>query len=155
MMADRREEILARSFIIIQTKVTGLKKSFRNNIEHSESDLPLMVLLDGDEKAESPDMMDNRGPKVARSMIMTPQFMIIVSQSLADVGSLLNEFRGKLIHEMTHDDELTALTKNSIGVRVITTQTNFAWGRSMTGEMGVGFAIPYMLQPTGLSYATA
>lgn len=154
-MADRREEILTRSFVICQTKILGIKKAFRNQVEHSESDLPAIALLDGDEKAESPDMMDNRGPKAARSMIMTPQFMIMVSSSILDAGSLLNEFRGKLIHEMTHDDELTALTKNGIGVRLVSTQTNFAWGRSMTGEMGLSFAIPYMLQPTGLSYVTA
>lgn len=152
---DRREEILARSFEIIQTRISGIKKTFRNQVEHSESDLPAISLLDGDEKPETPDMMDNRGPKVARAMIMTPQFMIMVSSSIADVGTVLNEYRGKLIHEMTHDEELTALTKNGIGVRVILTQTNFAWGRSMTGEMGVGFAIPYMLQPTSLSYTTA
>lgn len=148
-MTDAREDILARLEAIAGT-VTGIKKVFRNETTTNETDLPAIIVLDADEKADPTDP-EGRGPLAPRRMIMTPQLFIVLPEGSETVGTALNGFRASLIKKIATDDELIALTPNHRGARLVATQTSLAWGRSMMGEMGVSFAIPYIVFPDQLT----
>ena len=145
---DVREAILEQ-LVSTAGGIDGVTSVFRNNITVDETDLPAIVVLDGDEVADEGDPV-GRGPLAPRRMTMTPQILIILPSSQREVGTNLNAFRALLIHAVTDDDTLTALTTNGRGVRLQQTQTNLAWGRSMKGEMSVQFEIPYTLRPDQL-----
>ncbi len=83
-------------------------------------------------------------------MIMTPQMLIVLPEKQKLVGTTLNFWRAKSIRAVATDNALMALTTNRVGARLHSTQTSLAWGRSMLGEMGVAFAIPYYLDPLTL-----
>jgi hypothetical protein len=144
-MTDTREAILVRLEAIAGT-VAGIKKVFRNETTTNETDLPAIIVLDADEKADPTDP-EGRGPLAPRRMIMTPQLFIVLPEASKTVGTALNGFRKQLIDAVANDATLTALTINHRGARLVASQTSLAWGRSMMGEMGLSFAIPYLLQP--------
>lgn len=149
---DVREAILARLVVIAGT-IDGVSTVQRNNLNVSETAITIVV-FDGDEKADEDDP-PARGPKAPRRMIMLPQLLITLPEKARDVGTVLNAFRAKLIHAVLFDNSLTALTWNGRGARLAATQTSLAWGRTMMGEMGVSFAIPYLLRPDQLVETTA
>ncbi|QKC83274.1 hypothetical protein [Mesorhizobium sp. NZP2077] len=147
---DAREAILQRLVAIAQTfKTDGIKTVYRNNMRPPEPNLPAILVLDGDEVAAEDDP-NSRGSRGPRRMTMTPQLLIVLPETQKDVGTTLNAWRAKLIRAIATDTDLMALTTNRIGGRLHSTQTSLAWGRSMLGEMGVAFAIPYYLDPNTL-----
>lgn len=147
---DTREAILQRLVAIAETfKTTGIKTVYRNNMRPPEPNLPAILVLDGDEAAAEDDP-NSRGSRGPRRMTMTPQLLIVLPETQKDVGTTLNAWRAKLIKAVATDDALMALTTNRVGGRLHSTQTSLAWGRSMLGEMGVAFAIPYYLDPSAL-----
>jgi hypothetical protein len=150
---DVREAILAR-LVEIAEGIDGITRVTRNEIDLSEVDLPAIAILDGDEMADEADAA-GRGPLAPRRMSMTPQMVIMLASAQREVGSTLNGFRALLVHGVTHDDTLTGMTTNGRGARLLGTQTNLAWGRSMKGEMSVQFEIPYILRPDHLVDVTA
>lgn len=145
---DTREAILQR-LLAIAEGIDGIKKVYRNNMRPPESNLPAILVLDGDEAGDENDPR-SRGARGPRRMIMTPQLLIVLPEKAADVGTALNGYRAKLINAVATDADLTALTTNRIGAWLHSSQTSLAWGRSMLGEMGVAFAIPYVLDPATL-----
>lgn len=147
-MASTRELILQRLVAIAKT-IDGIKNVYRNNNRPPEANLPAIVILDGDATAAETDPK-NRGSRAPRRMIMTPQLLIILPEKATEVGTTLNGLHDKLIHAVAFDDALTALTTNRLGADLHSIQTSLAWGRSMLGEMGVAFAIPYYLDPAAL-----
>lgn len=149
MTMDSREAILARLVVVAGT-VEGIANTFRNQIALNEEDLPAISVLDGDEKADDTDP-GGRGPKAPRRMIMMPQMLIYLPKNASLIGTSLNRFRALLVDAVANDDVLTAMTINNHGARLMATQTALAWGRSMLGEMGVSFAIPYVAFPGQLS----
>lgn len=148
---DRRELILERLVTIAGT--IGVRKVMRNNIRPAETDLPAVVILDADEAAD-PDDPGGRGPRAPRRMIMTPQVLILLAENARNVGPTLSEYRVAMVRAVAFDDALTALTTNLRGARLLKTETSLAWGRSMLGEMGLSFAIPYVLEPENLPAST-
>ena len=148
-MADPRELILAR-LVVIAATVPGIRNTFRNQITLNDEEMPAISVLDGDEKADETDPAD-RGPKGPRRMIMLPQMLIYLPKKASLVGTSLNGFRALLIDAVADDSVLTAMTTKERGARHMTTQTALAWGRSMLGEMGVSFAIPYVAFPGQLA----
>ncbi|ESY72314.1 hypothetical protein X740_33405 [Mesorhizobium sp. LNHC221B00] len=145
---DTREAILARLVEIAGT-IDDIKTVYRNSIRPPEPNLPAILVLDGDEAADETDP-NSRGSRGPRRMTMTPQLLIVLPEKASEVGTALNACRAKLIRAIATDTELAALTTNHIGGRLHSTQTSLAWGRSMLGEMGVAFAIPYYLDPSTL-----
>lgn len=141
---DRREEILQR--LVVIAKVAGVKKVFRNENTPNETDLPAVIVLDADEKADEGDP-EGRGPLGPRRMVMVPQLFIVLPGAAKSVGTTLNGLRALLIDAVASDATLTAMTNNHRGARLLASQTSLAWGRSMMGEMGLSFAIPYLLHP--------
>lgn len=148
-MADPRELILARLVVIADT-VPGIRKTFRNQITINDDEMPAITVLDGDERADETDPAD-RGPKGPRRMIMMPQVLIYLPKKATLIGTGLNGFRALLIDAVANDSTLTEMTTKKRGARLMATQTALAWGRSMLGEMGVSFAIPYVASPGQLA----
>ncbi|TPI13867.1 hypothetical protein [Mesorhizobium sp. B4-1-1] len=145
---DTREAILVR-LVAIAEGIDGIRYVYRNNMRPSEANLPAILVLDGDEAGNENDP-NNRGSRGPRRMTMTPQMLIVLPETAEDVGTVLNAYRAKLIKAVATDTGLAALTTNRIGPWLHSTQTSLAWGRSMLGEMGVAFAIPYYLDPAAL-----
>lgn len=148
---DVREAILARLVVIAER--CGADRVVRNEYAPNEKQDTIM-LLDGDEAADEDDPV-GRSPLAPRRMTMTPQLLIALARGRAQVGTRLNGIRSALIYEVATDAPLIALTLNGRGARLHSTQTSLAWGRSMLGEMGVAFAIPYLLKPGDLAPPTA
>jgi hypothetical protein len=148
---DTREAILQRLVAIAETFKTtrGIKAVYRNNMRPPEANLPAILILDGDEMGDENDP-NSRGSRGPRRMTMTPQMLIVLPEKSEDVGTVLNGHRAALIKAIATDADLMALTTNRLGGRLHSTQTSLAWGRSMLGEMGVAFAIPYYLDPATL-----
>ncbi|WP_217577324.1 hypothetical protein [Mesorhizobium sp. GbtcB19] len=148
---DAREAILQRLVAIAETFKTadGIKTVYRNNMRPPEANLPAILVLDGDEQGDENDPK-SRGARGPRRMLMTPQMLIVLPEEAKNVGTVLNGLRAKLIKAVATDSDLAALTTNRIGPWLHSTQTSLAWGRSMLGEMGVAFAIPYYLDPAAL-----
>ncbi len=145
---DTREAILARLEVI--AKVAGVKKVFRNTTTTNETDLPAVIVLDADEKADPTDP-EARKPTDPRRMIMTPQLFIVLPEAAKVVGTSLNGLRALLIDAVASDATLTAMTINNRGARLLASQTSLAWGRSMMGEMGISFSIPYLVFPGSIA----
>lgn len=144
---DVREAILAR-LVEIAEGIEGVNRVVRNDYSVSDKEVTLMV-LDADEKADEDDPV-GRGPLAPRRMTMTPQILIALPKAANEVGPTLNGFRALIIQAVATDTTLTALTTNGRGARLHSSQTSLAWGRSMLGEMGIAFAIPYLLRPDRL-----
>ncbi|MBZ9705382.1 hypothetical protein LB543_01390 [Mesorhizobium sp. ESP7-2] len=145
---DVREAILVRLVEIAGT-IDGIKTVYRNNNRPPEANLPAVLVLDGDEVGDENDSV-SRGPMSPRRMVMTPQTLIVLPEAAKDVGTVINGYRVKLIKAVATDATLIALTTNRLGARLHSSQSSLAWGRSLLGEMGVQFAIPYVLDPSKL-----
>ncbi|MER9355557.1 hypothetical protein NKI61_20005 [Mesorhizobium sp. M0514] len=142
---DTREAILDR-LVAIAGDVAGIRKVFRNMSSPDETDLPAIIVLDADEGADEGDP-PGRGPLAPRRMIMTPQLFVVLPEAVKSIGTVLNGYRAELIDAVATDATLTAMTTNGLGARLLASQTSLAWGRSMMGEMGMSFSIPYILFP--------
>lgn len=149
---DVREAILAR-LVVIAEGIEGVDRVVRNDYAPNEKQTTVMV-LDADEAADEDDPV-GRGPLAPRRMTMTPQMLIAMAKGSGQIGSSLNAIRAALIYAVATDAPLITLTLNGRGARLHSTQTSLAWGRSMLGEMGVAFAIPYLLKPGDLAPPTA
>jgi len=112
MIRDRREEILARLRMILET-VPGIKKAARNLEEISGSDRPAIVMHDA---AESDAGLANRLPKSKNDMmVLSPQIYILLGARALVVGSKISELRMAVLPVILKDEQLQELTGGSRG----------------------------------------
>jgi hypothetical protein len=144
-MADAREQILQR-LVAILDGVEGIKKVKRNELDQSETTLPLAVILDGDETADDSDPV-SRPPTAPRIVTMTPEIYVIVAKKAAQVGTDINSMRARVINAIATDAPLIALTHKNEGGRYEGAASGLSRGRSMMGEVGLSFSFRYVLRP--------
>ena len=147
-MTDIREAILAR-LLAIGEELDVFTTVARDLIEVTDSQLPALVVLEGDEEANDSDPF-NRPTTSPRRVTMTPELHIAVQEASADIGAELGSRRAALIKAIVSDTALQGLVINGIGIRYRGLASSLAAGRKMTADMGLNFAFTYVLKPDEL-----
>jgi hypothetical protein len=139
-MTDIREDILAR-LVELMTEAPGIATTIRNNTDWVDRQMPVAMVLDGDEEvvADKPRVL---------VMAMTPEITII-EQSDA-IGSDLTTFRRELIPLVLTDATLLALTGSNGSIRYLGCDTQFGWQQKMYGALILRFAFKYPLETNHL-----
>ena len=135
-MPDIREDILARLNAVV-AGVPGIMTTLRNNTDWVDRQMPVAMVLDGDEEVISDK------PRVM-VVQMTPEITII-EQSDA-IGSDLTTFRRELMKLVLTDATLLALTGPNGAVRYTGCDTQFGWLKNMYGALILRFAFKYPLK---------
>lgn len=145
---DPREAILARLLDVAAGVDTSLAKR-RNETDVSSSNLPAVILFDGEEVARENDPV-GRSAATIRHVDMTPEVQFRLEAKAEDVGTKLNVLRAKLIKAVLNDETLLGLVINSRAIRYQGSMTATERGRSMEGGIGVAFTFTYVLKPDDL-----
>lgn len=146
---DPREAILARLLVVAGSIDTSLSMR-RNENDVSESNLPAVILFDGEETARETDPI-GRDAKTPRHVDMTPEVQFRLAGKAPEVGTKLNLYRAKLIDAVLSDEALLGLTVNGKAIRYLGSMTATERGRSMEGGIGVAFTFTYLLKPGELA----
>ena len=119
----------------------------RNDISVPESTpLPCVILLDGDEEADTRASTRGHPPTAPNRAVMQPEIYIVTSDDPALVGPALNRVRLMLLRSVLTDATLASLALDG-DIRYEGCQTALALGRSITGEMGLVMSIARIHQP--------
>jgi hypothetical protein len=145
-LVDVREDILARLVEVVAT-VPNLRTVIRNNIEWVDDQMPLAVVLDGDEEVVAGN--DSSRPSNRPLIVnMTPEIQI-VEQSSA-IGSDLTTFRRELIKLVLADATLNAQTGSNGSIGYAGCETAFGWQQKQYGALQIRFIFKYPLKPNEL-----
>lgn len=148
MAEDRREDILARLEAIC-IDLEDADWAGRNRTLADQYDRNRITVLEGDEIV--PELaIGNRHAADKEQVMMIPELLIACAAKAADVGTVLNTMRGRLIKAVLTDTQLLALTLNSRGVRYGGLNSDLAFAALMEGKMSIKFRITYMLDPKAL-----
>lgn len=153
-MSDVREEILARLLEVVSA-VDGITYGQRNDLNLSEQSLPAVILIDGSEDVDV-NVLDKNIPGLAKMPVhMEPQINVVLQDKVANVGSLLNYFRAKVIKAVLNDATLIASTgpggSRSVGnIRYLGCAPAVQEGRMLQGQMIFKFRFTYVLDPSVL-----
>lgn len=148
-MADRREQILARLFVIIGA-VPGIKKALRNEIGLKPEEQPGVVLLDGDEELVVPSV--RRPNQFLPQQIMKMRFQLYLQVKDMrprnhDAGTVLNGFRILLMKALSQDVELRTLIGTNGALEYAGAITDLKAGAAQGGEMQLEFTCNYLFNP--------
>lgn len=146
---DPREAILAR-LLIVAGSVDASLSMRRNENDVSDSNLPAVILFDGEETARETDPL-GRDAKVPRHIDMVPEVQFRLEGKAPEVGTKLNAYRAKLIKAVLNDQALLDLTVNRRSIRYMGSMTATQRGRSMEGGIGVAFTFTYQLWPDAVA----
>jgi hypothetical protein len=144
---DKRELILTR-LGEIYSGIDGFN-FFRNKQNISDARRPAILLYDGDEKVEEDDFNRKRPSQAPLRVHMKPETYILLAASAETVGQELNAARALVINAVLTDAELKTLVHDG-DIRYDGCLTMLANGRSVTGEAGLSFTLPYILKPVDL-----
>lgn len=152
-MIDVREQIIVRlQEIADENKVAwGFKTVERNvaAIDDETTDMPALVVLDGDEQAidEEPS---NRPATYPQRIEMMPLIHLAVSAKRQEVGTDLNTLRLRVMRAVRSDAQLIALVdRNRIrysGMEAPRTEQ----GRMVLSQRVMRFTITYILKSSDL-----
>jgi len=152
-MRDRREEILARLYVVAQ-EAEGVKSWVWNRGELPNDKRPGIIVFDGDELAKEGDIGRGRPSNAPNMVTATPEVYFILDDKKPanlTVGTELNTFRRKFIHSVLYDAALQGIVGTSGSMRYDGLVTDLARGRQMVGELGMSFSFTYPLIPSELT----
>lgn len=145
-MVDVREDILTRLVEVVAT-VPNLRTVHRNNIDLTDDQMPVALVLDGDETVVAGN--DSSRPSNRPLLVeMTPEIQI-VEQSNA-IGSDLTTFRGELIKRVLFDTTLNEQTGSNGKISYGGCETTFGWQQKQYGALQIRFTFKYPLKPNEL-----
>lgn len=147
-MADKREAILDQ-LLEIAKDVRGVVTVARNKWPITDVDRPAILILDGDEGADTDDPR-NRPTNAYRIVDMTPEIYVMLGGTPEDVGGDLNLIRARFVKAVLTDATLRELTLDDRGIRYEGCVTDLAEGRTMEGSMGLNFTFTYVLKASDL-----
>lgn len=150
---DRRELILARLAAVLGD-VEGIASFARNDPSVVESNLPALLLLDGDETAGVPRGWDKGRPAPFPMMISMRPEVYLFTEEGETAGPLLNLLQDHIVKEVLADAELQRLCRDK-SILYEGSQVAFALGRALEGEMGLNFTFNYALDPNAVCAPSA
>jgi len=139
-MPDIREDILARLNEVV-AGVPGISTTIRNNIDWVDRQMPVAMVLDGDEEVVSDK------PRVM-VVTMTPEITIIEESD--SIGSDLTTFRRELMKLVLSDVTLGALAGANGKISYLGCETVFGWQEKQYGALQMRFRFKYPLKPDDL-----
>src|SRR5436190_20201687 len=95
-MVDVREDILARLLEVVCAS-PNIRSAHRNNIDISETRLPAVIVLDGDEESDGASDVSMKQPHRPYNVQMTPGIVVQVQDANVVLGSIVTTFRRELI----------------------------------------------------------
>lgn len=147
-MRDRREEILAR-LLDVMRGVEGVLDVGRNVADVPGLTRPAMFLHDAGE-----EFFDKPGPNLRRSQIqrmqLTPGLTINVGAAPANVGTLLNTLRARLVLAVVNDTELSAAVGGNGEILYHGCEKLPATAEAREGRMEVNFVFTYIFTTADL-----
>jgi hypothetical protein len=146
-VADVREAILARLVELVAT-VPNIRTVQRNNVDWTEDQLPLGIVLDGDEDVVSGNERSSRLPGGPLIVEMMPDIQI--GEQSDSIGSDLDTFRGALMKLVLFDATLDALTGSNGKISYLGCVTVFNWFEKQYGTLQMRFSFKYPLKPNDL-----
>lgn len=149
-MADRREQILAELESVVAD--LGGYTFKRNDLNIDGSELPCIILLDGDEENDVEAYGRGRPANSPQIMRMYPQLYFALEDHPEGVGPLVNMTRGTIVHAVLSDVGLQGLVHNR-EIRYEGMESDLALGRSITGQAGIQLSMSYVLYPDDLAPA--
>jgi hypothetical protein len=147
-MTDRRELILVRLLAIALT-MPGINVAARNKLSPDDTDLPAIMVLEGDETAEETDP-EARPANAPRQVTMIPEIVIALGDDPDAIGTSINAMRAALYKAIVNDTTLLGLVVNGRRIRYVGAGTELGYGRTMEGTMAMKFAFTYLLLPSEL-----
>lgn len=141
-----RENILDRIYVGLQA-VPGVKSTYRNAVDVPEKARPAIVLFSADQAPDADDDAGERRPPGApRRVAATPGIVVLLARTQSTIapGTTLNAIRASILSVLLNDGTLAGLTLNGCGVRYLGSQTAYARGRSLSGEMQVSLQFDYL-----------
>lgn len=148
-MTDKREDILSR-LQAIAAAIPSPPKVLRNVIDPPDTDLPAIIIYDGDELAEERDPEQSRPPNAPRRIKLTPEIVIMLGAAATDVGTSLNVIRAALYKAIASDSTLNEIVLDRIGIHYLGANTELARGRTLEGKMTMHFVFTYGLRVSDL-----
>lgn len=145
-LADVRELILARLVDVVAT-VPNLRTVQRNNVDWTEDQLPLGIVLDGDEEVVAGN--DTSRPS-NRPLIVEMEPEIQIGEQSDTIGSDLTAFRLELMQRVLFDATLNALTGSNGKISYLGCVTVFNWMEKQYGTLQMRFSFKYALKPDDL-----
>jgi len=145
---SRREDILARLFVILNT-VEDLKLVARNLDEFPEAVRPMAILLDGDEEAVAELARPWVKGKAYTVIQMNPIIVVSMGGRPEDVGTDINELMARIVTAVMSDVELTTIVvaNSQCGVYYLATDYRLNHSLAMDCDMQMRFGIRYTLLP--------
>lgn len=137
-----REDILAR-LTVVASGISGVVTVLRNSTASSDTQLPALIVFDGDEVANDRDPT-SRPTRSPRRITMTPEILIKVVTVPETVGTTMNDILEELQIAVTTDPTLIDLVKDG-EIRYLGCATQLTIARAMSGDMGASFAFTYIL----------
>ena len=111
-MPDKREAILVRLEEIVAA-VDGFVTTGRNHSDLEDTDLPALVVIDGDEDAADTDEGGAKQPGLRpRIMVMRPVISAVLLGLREANGPKAQELRARLVNAVATDTELQTLCLN-------------------------------------------
>ena len=152
-MADVREDILARLLEVVAT-IPNIRSTHRNNIDISETRLPAVIVLDGDEESDGASDVSMKQPQRPYNVQMTPGIVVQVQDDNVVLGSIVTTFRRELIKRVLTDTGLNEIAKTGrLGngaIRYLGCQTDVGWTRTGYAALTAQFLFKYSLKPDDL-----
>lgn len=149
-MTDRREAILAQ-LLAIARAVPGVNLAARNKLSPNDTDLPAIIIYDGDEVSSDADPDGTRPANAPRRITMQPAIEIAFGDHPEDIGTSINVMRAALIKAICTDTTLIGLALDRNGIRYLGCVSGGAGlGRSQEATMLLNFAFTYALRPDEL-----
>ena len=145
---SRREDILARLFVILNT-VEDLKLVARNLDEFPEAVRPMAILLDGDEEAVAELARPWVKGKAYTVIQMNPIIVVSMGGRPEDVGTDINELMARIVTAVMSDAELTSIVvaNAQCGVYYLATDYRLNHSLAMDCDLQMRFGIRYTLLP--------
>ena len=152
-MVDVREDILARLLEVVGA-IPNIRSAHRNNIDISETRLPAVIVLDGDEESDGASDVSMKQPQRPYNVQMTPGIVVQVQDDNVVLGSIVTTFRRELIKRVLTDTGLNEIAKTGrLGngaIRYLGCQTDVGWTRTGYAALTAQFMFKYALKPDDL-----
>ena len=152
MSIERREEVLARLFAILEAinGPDGFVTAKRNRALLDNDACPAVIQLDGDERVSNTAMGRGRQKMSPVLTTFTPQIFILLKYKKPqniEVGQLLNSFRGKVLRAIANDAQLLALVGPNGDIGYDGCETDLKTGMPMEGQMQINLSISAPFNP--------
>ena len=151
MSGDPGDEVLARLLAVLKT-VDGPAAVLDNQRVASDSELPVLILVDGEADVDERDHRPGRPTIAPVRMTARPIVVIVVGGEPGQIRAKRKTLKRRIVDAVLKDSKLIELTgvDPSGAIRFLGTATGQRQGREIYGDMQIDFEFGYVLRPAEL-----